>query len=356
MTLKIKPREVTINLRGPETSPESDRQWRGFLEKQGHSAMYCDPRWVNAICRSLRQKPYFIEARAHEEVVGLLPLIFIESPLFGRFLVSLPYVDWAGVIADDPQIANALIDRAVELADELDVRYLELRHQFEFDHELLTNKLTTKVQMRLPLSASQDDVWKGLKSVVRTQVRKATKKGLVLEWGGLELLSAFYDVFSRNMRDLGTPAYPRCLFHNILSDLPEQAELCIARLEGRPIAGCLAIHSQGLTEVPSASSLRAYRGAAANSLIYWRAIERAIDRGQRIFDFGRSTVGGPTYTFKKKWGAQPAPVVWQYYTRKGRAQAMRPDNPKFQLAIGIWKRLPVSLTRVLGPMIVRGIP
>jgi FemAB-related protein (PEP-CTERM system-associated) len=270
--------------------------------------------------------------------------------------VSLPYVDWAGVIADDPQIASALIDRAVELADELDVRYLELRHQFEFDHKLLTHKLTTKVQMRLSLPSSPDEVWKGLRSVVRTQVRKATKKRLVLKWGGLDLVNEFYDVFSRNMRDLGTPTYPRCLFHTILSELPEQAELCVARLDGHAIASCLAVHGQGLTVVPSASSLHAYRGTAANSLIYWRAIERAIARGQSIFDFGRSTIEGPTFTFKKKWGAQPVPVVWQYYIRKGHAQDMRPGNPKFRLAIGIWKRLPLALTRVLGPIIVRGIP
>ena len=318
--------------------------------------MYCDPRWVKAISSSLRQTPYFFEARADDKLVGVLPLVYVRSLLFGRFLVSLPYVNWAGVVADDDEISKALIDRAIELADELDVRYLELRHLHEIDHPSLTQKLTSKMQMRLPLTALPDDAWKGLKSVVRTQVRKAAKNGVVLEWGGPSLAGEFYDVFSRNMRELGTPVYPRRLFQNIVEGLPDQAEFGVARLKGRAIAGCLAIHGEGLTEVPSASALRAYRGTAANSLMYWHAIERAVERGQSAFDFGRSTVGGPTYIFKKKWGARPEPAVWQYYVRKGHAQDMRPDNEKFRLAISLWRRLPLSVTRLLGPAIVRGIP
>lgn len=348
--------EIQITIGQDGSSLEADNQWLSFLNARGPSAMYCEPRWVRAIGQSLKQTPYFIEANANGKTVGLLPLMFVKSPIFGRFLVSLPYFDWAGVIADDPKITKALIDRAVELADELDVRYMELRHEAEIPHERLTHKRTTKVQMRLPLSANPDDVWNGLKSEVRTQIRKGTKKNLQLEWGGQELLDDFYLVFSTNMRDLGTPVYPKRLFENFLSKLPDQVEIGVVQLDGRTIASCLAMHGNGLSEVPSASSLRAYRSTAANSYMYWHAIERAIRRGQSIFDFGRSTIDGPTFQFKKKWGAQPVPVVWQYYVRKGDVQEMRPDNPKFDLAIGVWKRLPLPVTQVLGPMIVRGIP
>jgi serine/alanine adding enzyme len=91
-------------------------------------------------------------------------------------------------------------------------------------------------------------------------------------------------------------------------------------------------------------------------MMFWKLLERAIERGQSVFDFGRSTIDSNTYTFKKQWGAEPEPAVWQYYLRGGKADVVRPDNPRYQRLIRIWQRLPVRLTRWLGPAIVRGIP
>ncbi|MBN2474417.1 MAG: FemAB family PEP-CTERM system-associated protein [Pirellulales bacterium] len=330
--------------------------WREYTARAGISGVHCDPRWVLALRDGLRLEACWVVAKQDERVVGLLPLTLVKSLLFGRFLVSLPYVNWAGVIAEEEPVARALIDRAVELADQWDVRYLELRHETEYEHPALTQKLTEKVHMRLPLESSEESVWKQLKQVVRTQIRKGEKGGLAIDWGRHELLRDFYRVFAHNMRDLGTPVYSRRLFSSILDQFPGDAELCVVRLEGRPIAAAVAIHSHGITEVPSASALRAYRATAANSLMYWRLVQRAIERGQSVFDFGRSTLGGNTYTFKKKWGARPEPAVWQYYVRKGDVGDMRPDNKKYDRMIRIWQRLPVCLTRVVGPAIVRGIP
>jgi hypothetical protein len=91
-------------------------------------------------------------------------------------------------------------------------------------------------------------------------------------------------------------------------------------------------------------------------LLYWNLLDRAVQRGQAVFDFGRSTVDSNTHRFKKQWGAREEPAVWQYYLRNGSADAVRPDNPRYQRLIRIWQRLPVVLTRWLGPAIVRGIP
>jgi len=332
------------------------QRWREFMCRCGRHEIHSGPDWLAALCEGLRHEPYVIEATEDQRVVGLLPLSLVKSMLFGRFLVSLPYVNWAGVIAEDEQVAAAMIDRAVELADELDVRYLELRHETRHEHPALTHELVTKAHMRLPLASSPEPVFKQLKSVVRTQIRKGEKQQLTVHWGRLDLLDEFYAVFAQNMRDLGTPVYSRRLFESILTHCPDETELCVVRLGSRAIAGSLAVHGGDITEVPSASSLRRYRSTAANSLMYWHAIERAIERGQSVFDFGRSTIDGGTYVFKKKWGAQPEPAVWQYYVRKGNVADMRPDGGKYNRMINIWRRLPVSLTRLIGPAVVRGIP
>jgi hypothetical protein len=164
-------------------------------------------RWMRAVCGGLRHEPYLLEARQGQRLIGVLPLALVRSVLFGRFLVSLPYVNSAGVIAEDSASATRLIDRAVALADDLNVRYLELRHELQHAHDALTHGLSDKVHMRLPLPATADDLWKQLHSKVRNQIRKAQSHGMTIHWGREELLNGFYAVFSRNMRDLGTPVY-----------------------------------------------------------------------------------------------------------------------------------------------------
>lgn len=319
--------------------------------------MYCAPEIVEAIATGLRQEAFIVEATRGDKVLGLLPAIFMRSTLFGRFLVSVPYVNWGGIISEDEAVARTILDTAIQLAQDLDTNYLELRQLEPVDDDRLVIGKSAKVQMRLRLAADPDETWRGLKSEVRTQVRKAGKLGLRVDWGqDDDVLRAFYSILARNMRDLGTPVFPVDLFRNIARAADGNAEFGVVRLDDVPIAACLATHGDGLTEIPSAASLRAYRKTAANSLMYWSAIERAIERGQSEFDFGRSTLGGATYIFKKKWGASACPVTWQYYLRRGDTQSMRPDNKRFALAIQLWQRLPVAATRMLGPMIVRGIP
>jgi FemAB-related protein (PEP-CTERM system-associated) len=163
-------------------------------------------------------------------------------------------------------------------------------------------------------------------------------------------------VFSHNMRDLGTPVYGQALFRTVLQQFPGRAELCVVRAEGQAAAAALLLHGKGVTEVPSASALRRYNPTCANMLLYWHLLERSVERRQSVFDFGRSTRDSGTYAFKKQWGAVPEPAEWQYYLRTGTVGAMRPDDPGNQRLIRVWQRLPVSLTRWLGPPIVRGIP
>lgn len=315
-----------------------------------------DPGWLNVLADGFGHTPYALEAIEQGQTVGYLPLAFVKSMLFGRFLVSLPYLNSNGVQADHPAVAEALIDRAVQLADELRAKHLELRHEAPVVHPDLTGEMRSKVHMRLALPGTVEALSKAVGSKVRNQVRKGEKSGLTVEWGGVELVPEFHQVFARNMRDLGTPVYGQELMYAILRAYPKDAELCLVRQGRLPIAAALLLHGNGVTEVPSASSLREYNATCANMLLYWHLLQRAIGRGQQVFDFGRSTVDGPTFKFKKQWGAEPEPAVWQYYVRTGSPAEMRPDNPKYQRLIRIWQRLPVRVTKWIGPRIARGIP
>jgi FemAB-related protein (PEP-CTERM system-associated) len=328
----------------------------GYVGRNGPVPLSRHPAWLNVLAEGLRHTPYCLEAVEGEQTRGLLPLAYVSSWLFGRYLVSLPYLNYGGVLAEDDATARRLIDRAVELADRLQVRHLELRHERPIEHPALNQTLSTKVHMRLPLPDTADELWKSFGASVRNQVRKGQKQELAVSWGGPELLADFYDVFSRNMRDLGTPVYSRRLFAAVLRQFPDRAELCVVRAGTQPVAGALLLHGWGVSEVPSASSLRAFNHTCANMLMYWHLLERAVQRKQVVFDFGRSSKESNTFRFKKQWGPQPAPAEWQYHLRSGSVGDVRPDNPKYQRRIRIWQRLPVWLTRWIGPAIVRGIP
>ncbi len=346
----------TVEVHTRPSNDECESIYRQLLERLGPDPCFYDPRWLHVVCEGLNHRPYLLVARQEGQPVGILPLAFVKSLLFGRFLVSLPYVNSGGIIAESREVAMALVDRGVELADRLRVKYLEVRHERELDSPFLIDRLTSKVHMRLALPASPDQLWNQFKAKHRNQLRKGGGQGFSVHWGGLDLLDDFYDVFSRNMRDLGTPVFNNRLFRTILAELPGEAELCVVRDGGRPIAAALLIHGKGRTEVPSASSLHEYNSTNANDWMYWHLLQRAISRGQKVFDFGRSSVDSNTYRFKKKWGAEPESAVWQYYVRRGSVGDMRRESGRFDRAVALWQRLPLWLTRLVGPPIVRGIP
>lgn len=313
------------------------------------------PAWLSSLVDGLGHRVYVLTHRS-DRIDGVLPLALVRSMLFGKFLVSLPYLNTGGVWASDERVATRLIDSACDLADQLGVKYLELRHEHPISHPKFNFERTDKVHMRLPLPATDEELDKSFKSKLRSQVRKSGTYDSTVQFGGQELLTDFYEVFAHNMRDLGTPVFSKGLFAGILKNFDGDAELCIVHNESQPIAGGLVIHSRGVTEIPSASSLREFNRTGANMLMYRNLLRRAIDKGSHTFDFGRSSQDAGTYKFKAQWGAKAHPATWQYYVREGDPNDMRPDSDGKKRLVELWQRLPIWLTKTIGPSIVRGIP
>lgn len=337
---------------------------RTFLCAAPNAAIEHDPAWLSILHHALGHRPFALVSRKHDRITGYLPLAFVSTRLFGRFLVSLPYLNLAGPVADDPATASALIHRAAELADDLDADHLELRLAGSpIDHSRLGVSRSEKVRMLLDLPADPQTLWQSIGSKVRNQVRKAESFRPTIRVGGVELVDDFYRIFSVNMRDLGTPVYPRKLFAEILSTFRGKgAELAVVDIARQPAAAALLLHEAATsacparTQIPSASALRQLSHTNANMWMYHQLLLRAIERGSALFDFGRSSLDSGTYRFKKQWGAQPHPTVWQYYLRRGAPDALRPDNPRYRRRIAAWQKLPVWLANALGPRIVCGIP
>ncbi len=330
--------------------------WNHYLQKWGYDGFHLSSEWASVFRNALQHQPWFVWAEQYGRTVGVLPLMLIHGPVFGRFLVSQPYLNTGGVLADTDEIGTHLVSRAVVLAEQLDVRHLELRHEQRISHPSLNAVNTEKVHMRLQLPSDADQLWNGLKSKLRSQIRKPlADASLTVTFGRFGQLDNFYDIFCRNMRDLGTPPFSKSLFRMMLTEF-DDAEICTVTQHGRPIASGVLLHGPEVTLIPSASSLREFNHTSCNLLMYWHALKRSVERGQQAFDFGRSTPESGTYRFKEQWGAEAYPAVWQYVMRRGTPQDVRPNSGKFDRVIQIWQKLPVWLTRLIGPSIVRGIP
>jgi FemAB-related protein (PEP-CTERM system-associated) len=329
--------------------------WDSYVATHPDTTGYHQWRWRRVFEQGLGHACHYLVAGSGTRVLGVLPLVEVTSWLFGRALSSLPYVNYGGVLADSQSVANSLVERAGEFAQDRGLDYVLLRDRRR-NHPQLPAR-THKVSMVLPLQNDAARMWDVLDRKVRNQIRKAEKSGLSVETGGEELLDDFYAVFARNMRDLGTPVYSRRLFAEIVACDPRHTRLHVVRLGSQPIAGALSYAYGRSLEVPSASSLKEHRALCPNHLMYWTMIRHAIDDGRTVFDFGRSTPGDGTYHFKEQWGAVPEPLFWEYKLvgESGLPEDDR-QSSRYQARIEAWKRVPLSLTMMLGPRIARCVP
>ena len=136
---------------------------------------------------------------------------------------------------------------------------------------------------------------------------------------GPEQLEPFYRVFSVHMRDLGTPAHSFAFFRAIAEEFPEDVRFACAYLNDEPIAcGCGFLWGSEF-EITWASALRTHKHLAANMLVYWVLMQRAIADGARVFNFGRCTPGSGTHRFKQQWGGRDQALWWYQQSARGDA-------------------------------------
>ncbi len=333
----------------------TEAEWDAFVDRCRDSSGYHLCGWRRVMERAFGHRTMYFVARSDGDVVGVLPTVVMRSWLFGRFMVSLPFVNYGGVLATSPNAARALVDHAAGAGRQEGVSHLELRHLRRWFDELPVKR--HKVAMCLRLAADEGQAWQRLDRKVRNQIKKAQKSGLTAEVGGRELVADFYGVFAHNMRDLGTPVYARRFFEEIVDQFPSRTRVYLVRHEARPIAAAIGYTYRETLEIPWASSLRSHRALCPNNLLYWRAIQQAIADGCATLDFGRSTPDEGTFHFKRQWGAEPSPLYWEYRMFDGgQPPDQSPKNPKFKPAIAMWKQLPVAVATLIGPRIVRSIP
>ncbi len=341
----------------------SPDDWNKFLSKVKLDHFAHSWEWRTIIEQSFKHKPYYLAAYQGDEVEGILPLFSVKSPLFGNSLISVPYLNSGGIVAQSEIAFTSLIARTDELKKSLGVSYVEFRgRQSEKNYIGPTGfplpVRTHKVAMRMPLPGTSEELLASFDKKLRAQVKRPEKAGVTVEVtsGSNANISDFYTVFAKNMRDLGTPVYPKKFFELIFEQFPNTARCIVCYLEKVPVAGGVTIGFQESVEIPCASSLREYNSTSANMLLYRTAMEEGIKSGYKYFDFGRSSPDSGTFKFKEQWGASPQTLHWYYLASPTDVPDVNPKSPKFSLFVGAWKMLPLPVANTLGPYLTRGLP
>ncbi|MDP6462086.1 MAG: FemAB family PEP-CTERM system-associated protein [Gemmatimonadota bacterium] len=334
-----------------------ESRWDDFAGRVPGATLYHRAGWASVIQEAFGQEPIYLIAESKGRIEGVLPLFAFSHFVFGKYLVSMPFLNRGGILAETDRARHALLEGAKTLLRETGSAYCELRHT---EAEAIGGlpARTAKVSMALTLDADPELLWKRVGPKVRNLVRKAERAGLeVREGQGEEDLATFQELFAVNMRDLGTPVYSPGFFRAVLGAFGDHCRLTLVERDGVAAAGGLCLQYNGFTEIHWAASRREFRRDSPNMLLYWDAIRDACETGLRTFCFGRSTEGSGPYRFKRQWGAEPVPLRWEYLLSAGGGlPELNPDNPRFRLAVRIWQRLPLSVTRILGPPIVRHLP
>lgn len=338
-----------------DATQEDCTAWDQYTKKNGRSTGYHLYLFRNLIETSFGQNTIYLIARNSEgEVTGILPSVHIKSKIFGNYIVSMPYFNYGGALADSPAIETSLMKCLTNRATELGATHIEFRDTHHREGWL---QKTEKASLTLKLPKNGDSLWADIGSKVRAQIKKAESNDLSIRFGRAELLTDFYQVFAINMRDLGTPVYSRRFFEQLITNTELNAEIVVAYHHGKPVSCGFLMGNKDTLEIPWASTLRRANSLNANMFLYWQILKRAIEQEYAFFDFGRSSVDAGTFKFKKQWGAQALQLYWHYWLRDtDKIPALNPNNPKFRLAIAVWQLLPVWLTKIIGPFLVKNLP
>jgi serine/alanine adding enzyme len=328
-------------------------QWDAFVERHGGTHFHRHG-WRQVFEQALGHECLYMAARDDTgTLAGVLPLVRVRSLVFGHYLVSVPFVNYGGPLGGDEAV-RLLSSWAADRARSDGVRLLELRSRTPLSIELPVSHRKITVVLDLP-SEGPDALMKRFEAKLRSQVRRPAKEGIEVRFGP-DQVEPFFRVFSRHMRDLGTPTMPSRFFEEIARTFPDAWFGC-AWLGDVPVAAGAGFVWGSEFEMTWASSLQQYNRFSPNMGLYWAFMRRAMEQGLTLFNFGRCSPGSGTHRFKSQWGSRDEQLHWYQLTPDGEPAATpSPDVGAFSYGPRVWRKLPLGLATWLGPRIVRFIP
>ncbi len=327
--------------------------WDRFVEAAPGATFFHRAGWRTVVERSFGHSCHFLQARRDGRITGVLPLVHVSSRLFGSRLISSAYGVYGGPLASDDASLEALNGAAEQLAEALEVGYLEYRLRRPSSRSWARDS-ALYATFRRPLAPDPDANLVAVPRKRRAMIRKALSIALrsELDCG----IDRFYSVYARTVRKHGTPVYPAHYFRTLLDVFGSDCEILTVVRGANPLASVLSFHFRDEVLPYYGGVVEQGRRCAAGDFMYWEVMRRACEHGARVFDFGRSKVGTGAFAYKRIWGFKPESLHHEYLLlRRSRMPDVTPLNRKYAPLIACWRRLPLFAANALGPMISRGL-
>ena len=333
---------------------DGDREaWSAFVQSCPEATFFHRVEWRDVIEDVFRHRTHYLVAERAGLLSGVLPLVRVKSLLFGDALVSLPFAVYGGAAVADESARTALHGAAVDLARDLGVQHLELRNRQQTEPDWPRQDLY--VTFRKTLLPEVEANLLAIPRKQRAMVRKGIDRGLVSEID--ERVDRFFDLYADNQQRHGTPPFPRRYFEALRRVFGSDCEvLTVLAPSGQPVSSVLSFYFRDEVLPYYAGDHESARALAGNDFKYWELMRRAVGRGLRVFDYGRSKRGTGSFDFKKNWGFEAQPLHYEYrLLKRDTIPQNNPSNPKYRAFIGLWRRLPRPVANAIGPSIVRNL-
>ena len=332
--------------------PSDAANWDAFVERCKETTFFHRSGWQEVIERAFNHRTHFLLAEAGGRIEGILPLAEIRHFLFGHSLSSLPFCVYGGIAAETDAARELLDQAAQKLAASLGVDHLEYRNVKPFHEDWPTKDIY--VTFRKEIDPDVDQNMKNIPRKQRAMVRSGIKHGLVSEID--DNVDKFFRVFADNMLRHGTPALPKRYFELLMEVFGRDCEVLTVTKDSEAVSSVLSFYFKDEVLPYYAGDTVKARSLAANDFKYWELMRRACEKGCRVFDYGRSKRGTGSFDFKKNWGFEPEPLHYEYQLhRSEKVPDQNPLNPKYQLFIRAWRKLPLPVANYIGPYIVKNL-
>jgi FemAB-related protein (PEP-CTERM system-associated) len=344
-----------MNFEIRQLSEKDEKKWDEFVKTNINTTFYHQIGWKKVVEETYGHKPYYLFAEnSVEEVVGVLPMFLIKNIFFGKRLVSVPFAPYGGVCCETEDVGNALIDKAINTGKNLDVGYCEFRNFKNTNVHENFNCVKDYSTFILDLSNGVEHIWENMSRKVRNMIRKGGKSNLKFEVeSNHNANSEFYEIYTKNMKQLGTPVHSPNFFNNIHRIFPENVSIAKVELNEELIASLYLLKFKDMLVSGWGASLAEFLIYAPNDFIYWNSITYGCENNILWFDFGRSLTDSGNYKYKERWGSVEVPLLYYYYPPTKTIVAPQKEYGKFAK---MWSKLPLKVTKVIGPRVRRYIP
>jgi FemAB-related protein (PEP-CTERM system-associated) len=342
-----------IQIKNFQKNSEDRRIWDAFVMSSPDSTSDHLWAWRDILNAAFGfNEAYYLGAYENGCLRGILPLFRIPRGIGKTALTSIPFGNYGGVCAETPEIAEALIKKAIGIAAQKNARYLELKHQKPVNTPALQNPRHSHSRYFLSLKADPQIHWKEIGQNNRSKIQRAKKWGLTTS--SSKNADLLYPLYVHTARRQGVPCFPKNYFEEILRNYGENSKILFANYDGKPVAYYLCLYFKNTMLVQFAGALSDYYTYYPNELLFWTALEEACALSLSEFDFCRSRIETGTAEFKKKLRFKEDPCDSQYYLP---AQILlteaKAGKSKFRWASRAWQQLPLKVTESLGPVLLR---